>query len=104
MWLDNAVDEDVGGMHSAWLLAARIWLLAQPWLLGCLAARMVGWVAGWLDPIASWPVDARVWLLIPGQDLGMDRNRLAARMAMIWQGTKAWGSKQGGQSQDSYFC
>ena len=48
VWLDNAVDENVGGMHSAWLLAAGIWLLAQPWLLGCLAARLVGWQAGWI--------------------------------------------------------
>ena len=81
--LDNAVDEYVGGMHSAWFLAASIWLLAQPWLLGCLAARLVGWVAGWLDPIASWPVAARVWLLILGQDLSMNRR---------WFGP--WGSRR----------
>ena len=52
-WLDNAVDADVDGMHSAWLLAAGVWLLVQWWLLGCLAARLVGWLAGCLDLAAG---------------------------------------------------
>ena len=80
-WLDNAVDAEVGGMHSAWLLVAGVWLLVQWWLLGCLAALLVGWLAGWLDPIASWLLAAGVWLLTPAQNLNIARRfvRLKAR-------------------------